>query len=359
MKKQILKSLLTFGVIAFAATSLATSCEKNGGGGYSPSKGFINDNYNRGNTNTNTCEGPCPNIQGELKFSVSSYIGRNIGSSIVKVRKETVDFLSNGKKIKVKETPVVYLNAAGLANVIQPLSRTGDVGRGFRNTSRNRIGIFTIQYVGGFDSPFKRTNALLFVNRSHVNRDKISLAISGLCPGWAESSENDFAKFKDGGNCRTYSDDLSTLFVYSYLGTVFDNTKTSTRARGTMRCHGGLSTKDDKAMNDTSLFEDSYGYSVGCSLAVVNNGLGDNVEIDDAWVNDAASVTEMDFYVIGIDVTGETIPKWSDAPGFNKGVFDKYMDNAAFKKLLRKNKWMESNFKVKIVTATQFNALPK
>lgn len=352
MKKQILKSLLTFGVIAFAAISLATSCEKFDVK-YLPPERISHDGNNSGidKKDVYTCEGLCPNV-GELKFDVDG--------SISKVRTETVTSLIDGKKIRLR-IPVVYLNAAELAKF--PL--------------RSRKKIFAIQYLSSDSSPsgyhsyggLEESSALLFVNRIHVTKDTIDLAISGYCPRETESAENGFATNKAGGNCRTYTHPLSItdprrdndrqLHIYSHLGTVFDNTKTTTHARGNVRCYGDLYTKDGVAIDDTSLFRDDYSYSTTCSLAVINDSRDNTVVIDDAWVGDAASVTEMDFHVIGIDVSNKIIPKWSDAPGFNKAVFDKYMDNAAFKKLLRKYKWMETNFRVKIVTAAQFNALPK
>lgn len=329
MRKQILKSILAIGIIAFAVSITAVSCGKTAGGGNNNSGG---GNSGGGDGGSGGCTGICPTTN--LTLSASK--------NYVKVSDNTVT-----------------INAAGLAGDIIPYSDADPANRGFYDIEAaaggNIKSLFDIAYPGAINGT---SAGLYFVNRAHVTKDTITMpAATTTCPSH-ETDEALLAASAAGGMCRFHNNPGGDRFVFvSYLGAVFNNTDTANHARGTIVCATDLAKTSSsggprEVVSDTTIFNGDF--RVLCQIAMVNSGLGTGVEIDDAWVGDSDSTTEVEFYAIGIDVTGKTIPKWSDASGYNLAEFRKAHDNAAFKKLLQNNPWGELRFKVKIVKSTDF-----
>lgn len=339
-----LKILLVVGVIAFSASIMATSCDKDGGGGGNNANGLV----------------PTTN----LTLWVNP-----LDKSFIKVSDNTVIVNATGMSSPVDST----------AN---PHSAADDKDRGFRSAANKSLYLFYVLYPGPTD---KDSATMIFVNRAHVTKDTIALkampnarssTASDDCKIGSESSENDFAKLAEGAHCRYFWSDNNAdgtpdngIGIDSYLGTLFNNTDTANRARGTMQCESALQRIEKKTgtdgrtrengtlINDTTLLNTSG--SSSCRLAMINNGgSAAAAEIDDAWVTDSKSTTEVELYAIGVNVTDKPIPKWSDAPGYGLDEFRKAHDNAAFKRLLKNNPWGELKFKVKFITSTDFAALP-
>lgn len=327
--KQILRLLVAIGVITFAVSITAVSCGKTAGGG---------NNSGSGNNGGGGCTGICPTTNLVL-------IPDSPPLAWVKVSGDTVT-----------------INAAGLAAAAIPLSDADPANRGAHDATAvdQRTTVFKIIYPGIANN----VGMYFVVGRSHVTKDTITMPATvtelAKCPS-NEDTENTLAAAGNAA-CIVHYVPANRLYFYNYLGTVFNNTDTANHARGIMQCNATLF-KDvpllgsNEVISDTTIFNrDSVAI---CDIVVVNNDGGASAaEIDDAWVTHAASTTEVEFYAIGIDVSGKTIPQFSNAPGYGFTEFKKAHDNAAFKRLLQNNEWGELRFKVKIVTAADFTAGP-
>lgn len=348
MKNTILKSILALGIVAFAASMLAISCDKDEGG------------------NNNSTDNP-PNVGGGGSGGGNDFLDcAGLCTPLALEIQPATQYKT--RYLKIKDN-TVYINAGVWASKVTPLSDGTNTNRGFADVVAARIshseGMFDIKMPSAISS-------MIFVNRKHVDKDSITLsAFDADCTSSSETADNALAAKAGGGHCReygsTFSNTSNRIDIKSYLGTVFDNPNTTTHARGTMRC--GMSLKN--LTQDSSNFDkisDTVRFTVGdswnvCHIGVINNDLGANVEINDDWVRDSDSVTEMEFYAIGIDVARKTIPEFSSTPGYGLTEFVKEHDNVAFKKLLEKKAgerkwWGELKFKVKFVTSTEFATLP-
>lgn len=330
--KQILKILLATGIVLLAALISAGSCDIK----LPPASGTNTNGGNGGNGDGNGggdggCTGICPSTNLTLSTRVPiSKINNNI----------------------------VSVNAGLWGMSRNSHSDADDNNRGYDDAVRGTKGVlFDIKYPGA-------TAAIFFVGRSHITKDTITMkaatAPSAATCSSSETGDNALAASAGGGHCRVYENSTGdSIDTYNYLGTVFNNTKTGTHARGMMRCFSILVSFDETAMMDAVITDNVPFNGLGqltCNLAAVNSG--GTGEINDAWVADSGSTTEVELYAIGIDISGKTIAQLSDDPSFNLSRFVGDMDNATIKKLLEKNKWGELKFKVKLVTQAQFDLLP-
>lgn len=351
MKKSMLRLAFMLFMVAMSSLIIAVSCNNktaaNNGNSTDNSGEVVIDTDDGAGTNSGT------DMNGGTDTSKKDDSSLNLYPSTDLIL--TDEDLEGNAYVKISGDTVT-INANELAKAIAPNSDSADSGRGYDDASgAESVFLFSLKYPGA-------TSAMILVNRAHVTKDAISLpsARGAICSS-SESGDNALADTAGGGHCRIYTAGANAMEIYSYLGTVFNNTKNETHARGIMRCDTRLREFDSKnylskILSDTVIFNQLN--RSDCSFAMVNNGLGRGVEINDAWVNNSGSTTEVEFYAIGIDLSDKTIPQFSDAPGYGLAEFIKEHDNTATKNLLKKNKWGDLRFKVKIITSTDFAALP-
>ena len=284
--------------------------------------------------------------------------GTGGGTTIPKLELVAHNFYAmNGVKFsKIKDKTNVLISAKLLADALMPHPGRNDAERAFNQGGGGRDFVFTINYPGN-------KTTMIFVNRKDVTTNEIALgaakpANNNCQDTGTETGDNTLAGEPGGGHCRVYDNGNSSIGVYSHLGTVFDNPNTTTHARAALRCSGWVRDNTQvitDPLRDTSVLNSISNFEKGCMINMVNNNLASTVTINDNWLDDTASVKEVELYAVGIDVEGKTIPQLLPAAdNFTLTKFAGAIDNATFQKMLKHNGWADLRFKVKIVKAADY-----